>query len=230
MPNHVTNILFISGKDAEKILPQLKGEDPDQEFDFNKIISMPKELHITSGSNEFEANELISKLLGREVKATHHDAYTKEDRKEIGRKFKKYMKEHIEDLFDVKHKDTIEAIKNIVKYGYPSWYGWSVDHWGTKWNAYDIVKQDDGTHIQFQTAWATPEPVINALSKMFPENTFHMDYADEDIGSNCGKYAYKNGELIEGWMPDSGSEEARQFACEVHGYDYEEEFAEEEED
>ncbi len=32
---------------------------------------------------------------------------------------------------------------------------------------------------------------------MFPEATFEIMYADEDIGSNYGAYKIKNGETIE---------------------------------
>lgn len=34
------------------------------------------------------------------------------------------------------------------------------------------------------------------LSKQYPNSEISVDYADEDIGSNCGSYVLKNGELI----------------------------------
>lgn len=78
---------------------------------------------------------------------------------------------------------------NYKKYGYYDWYDWSCDHWGTKWNAYDQFEYG------FSTAWSTPEPVIKRLSEMFPEVEVIVDYADEDLGNNCGSYSYKAGEL-----------------------------------
>lgn len=72
------------------------------------------------------------------------------------------------------------------------WYQWSVENWGTKWNAYDIEKWEN--IIEFQTAWSHPYPVIVAMSKRFPDVTFNIEYADEDIhGDNFGAYQITNG-------------------------------------
>jgi hypothetical protein len=56
MPNHVTNIISFKGsaKDVEDLRNAIKGIDSDgeeQAIDFSKIIPMPPELMITSGSN-----------------------------------------------------------------------------------------------------------------------------------------------------------------------------------
>jgi len=56
--------------------------------------------------------------------------------------------------------------------GRPNWYDWQIDAWGTKWNAYSqsLLDQDDGTlRIQFDTAWAAPLPVIEALRDLIEE-------------------------------------------------------------
>ena len=44
-----------------------------------------------------------------------------------------------------------------------------------------------------------------------------MDYADEDLGNNCGIYIYKNGECIHQEIGDY------EFACDMWGYEPEEE-------
>ena len=76
-------------------------------------------------------------------------------------------------------------------------YTWCCNNWGTKWNAYTSQKT---THIydyfRFETAWTSPVPIITKLSKLEPLLTFSVDYADEDVGSNCGSYTYIDGELI----------------------------------
>lgn len=62
MPNHVTNNVSLKGKDEDikDILSSLKSEDSD--FDFNKIIPMPKELEGTVSSTATPTNhELIEK-------------------------------------------------------------------------------------------------------------------------------------------------------------------------
>ena len=54
--------------------------------------------------------------------------------------------------------------------GRPNWYDWQCDNWGTKWNAYSahIESEWDGgdcceLEIHFDTAWATPTPIFEAL-------------------------------------------------------------------
>ena len=71
------------------------------------------------------------------------------------------------------------------------WYHWRIEHWGTKWNAYDQFTIDNG--VVFLTAWSMPAPIFIELSKKFPKVKIKVSYADEDIGSNCGKRSYKNG-------------------------------------
>lgn len=84
-----------------------------------------------------------------------------------------------------------------LKHGEKTWYKWNISHWGAKWNSYDFdpyAKYDE--KFSFQTAWASPEPVIIALSEMFPDVEFEVKYADEDIGSNLGWYKILNGEIF----------------------------------
>lgn len=45
--------------------------------------------------------------------------------------------------------------------------------------------------IRFQTAWGSPEPIFEEMAKRFPHLEFHIRYADEDTGSNCGQYHIK---------------------------------------
>lgn len=46
--------------------------------------------------------------------------------------------------------------KERKKYGKKNWYDWSIDNWGTKWNATtDYINiDDDRISIRFSTAWA----------------------------------------------------------------------------
>ena len=56
----------------------------------------------------------------------------------------------------------------ISKYGADNWYSWSIENWGTKWNAIDTeVEQRDGTLIyRFDTAWDAPRNIAEALLRM----------------------------------------------------------------
>ncbi len=71
-------------------------------------------------------------------------------------------------------------------------YEWCCEHWGTKWNAY-AQKQVSPTVIYFETAWAAPEPVMDALAAKFPDVPFTLEYADEGIEENAGVLRYARG-------------------------------------
>ena len=47
-----------------------------------------------------------------------------------------------------------------------NWYDWSIENWGTKRNAYRY--RDNGRTFRFETASSHPEPVMVALSRLFP--------------------------------------------------------------
>lgn len=105
------------------------------------------------------------------------------------------------------------------KYGFDSWYDWSLANWGTKWNAHSSYYEVRGATLVFwyNTAWATPHEFHLALSKKFPDLTFTVEFADEEIGYNCGTLEYKDGEYTEKYMPRVGSREAERWAEELWG-------------
>lgn len=121
----------------------------------------------------------------------------------------------------------IRAISNYKQCGYMYWYDWSVDQWGTKWNAYG---QPDGgfaaeaTEFEFETAWSHPVKLISLVSTRNPTVTLRIEYADEDIGSNCGSYTIKNGEVSEvriaPKIKDQTSGEKKEFAALAFGMHY----------
>ena len=109
MPNWTeNNVLFVGKKKQLKTLKtMLKSKDND--FDFNNIVPMPKNIY----------------------------------RGSLG---------------------TVEE----EKYGKNNWYHWSIDNWGTKWNAVDTrVELNDGSlYYTFDTAWDCPREIVNALMRM----------------------------------------------------------------
>lgn len=109
-------------------------------------------------------------------------------------------------------------------------FDWARNWWGTKWNAYSVVRDTD-TVLRFETAWAHPDPVILVLSRLFPEATIRVKYADEDLGHNFGEYTITNGEIAAADLPGDGSPEALDFAARlVYGVSYAELQADEEEE
>lgn len=81
------------------------------------------------------------------------------------------------------------------------------------------VEEWNGEHIEFQTAWSYPDPVISALSKQYPDLRFEVRWADEDFEYNTGKKEYENGEAMFCHIPPGGSKEALELAAEVRSVD-----------
>ena len=189
MANHVTNILTVKGatKQLKEVLSILLDEEGN--VDFNKALPIPMELEGTQCPTIIISS---SDYQEQEEKITNgENVFTRG----ITRKMSKEL---------------------IEKFGFDNWYDWQLNVWGTKWNAYNQKELRDNS-FQFETAWATPSNFVQNFSKMFPEVTFEMKYADEDMGYNVGKYHLKNGEYIFTELPEGGSVDAYKLALELHG-------------
>lgn len=218
MPNHVTNNIYLKG-DSDRIRELLEAIKNDEygtgSIDFNKIIPMPESLDITSGSETVRCHKIYKDFL---------DVYTLMDTRE-GLDLMSIPIEaeerYLEERTDVAKEDFElgkQVFQNMQLYGAPTWYEWRIDNWGTKWNAYgynDVL--DASEYFSCETAWSAPHPVLDKLSQMYPDIEFTHEWADEDIGNNCGRRILQNGECIESYYPRS-SKEAIEFATEVQGY------------
>ena len=95
-----------------------------------------------------------------------------------------------------------------------NWYEWRIDHWGTKWGAYDRHTVIGKSFIQFvfSTAWNLAYPVIQKLALMGYD--IEVRYADEDYGVNCGKLTYTS---EQGWThwDEHELKDSERFAREV---------------
>ncbi len=104
--------------------------------------------------------------------------------------------------------------KELALHGKNNWHDWRVANWDTKWDAYgyefgtDYSKSED---LTFLTAWSAPHAVIEKLAELFPDVQFTHEWADEDIGFNCGRYVYKDGKFSEMYYPES-EEQGVEFA------------------
>lgn len=207
MPNHITNRLEILADDdkIQEVMNFIKGEPDENEIpnyiDFNKIIPMPKELMIeASTSGEYG----LQYILAMQRKPNNTPA----DLKAI---------EWIESLPEERQKQALQLgemyLSNQKHYGYPTWYEWANNIWGTKWNAYN-QKFEEPNVLWFDTAWSGVPQLIGKLSKIFPDIEFQYAYADEDLGSNTGKGNIKNGEIMM-TFPEDGSNEAYKIVFET---------------
>ena len=198
MPNWVRNKVRFSGDKARinALKRFVKGKET--EFDFNKIVPMPDELNIGAGSDETIAKDCA--LARRAGKTTSE---------ELNRPWANKMSfDEWADLGDI-------YLNNIKKYGASTWYDWSCNNWGTKWNAHEVCWERND-FVVFETAWSAPEPIFIALSEKFPDVTFSVEFADEDLGNNCGTIDY-DGETVTTIYSDDF-----EFACDVWDYDADE--------
>ena len=248
MPNWVINKVKFSSRGKEIIDKITSTNNDEEYVDFNKIIPMPKTLNITSGGNDRDAmqyallkmdtlqlkqtieklKETYTSFYGNYFKKIYrHKKYTLEELEKVAKEFEEKLNSGKQDRFnEVDYKElgvnNLEDlgnvyINNILQYGADSWYDWCCENWGTKWNASDTYIIDDN-EIEFSTAWSCPLNIFKELSKQFSGVEIAVDFADEDIGSNCGKITFLNGEMEEYIDMDGNTD----FALEVWGYDKEE--------
>ena len=203
MPNYVKNILSFDGDpvQVDRLFSTIQGENGP--MDFNKLIPMPSELEIESGSRTAAGFKKYMAFLAvtglhTEMEPAYLAAHPEIDREEwdLGK----------------------QAYQNIQKYGCPTWYEWRIQNWGTKWNASGAEVLDG--RLSFLTAWDAPNPVMEKLSEMFPTVSIHHVWADEDIGHNCGERTYQNGAVTQEYIPTG--QEAVELGCDLWNIDPEE--------
>ena len=241
MPNWVANILEIRAEGAKlhEILNAIKHDDGILgSVDFNKLIPMPKDLDLTEGSITDESIEaFLSTLVTNMQKAV---VLSDMDRKTIsdychaasrvfGRSFFQtkpniHLSEKDITARAEKHDMSVDEflslgkkyLDNQIMHGAPTWYHWCIENWGTKWNlgATDCELVNNQT-LSFSTAWSYPQPVIEALSRKFPEVEFAIQWADEDLGNNVGTATYKGGDIVDEYVPEPYSKEAYELAFEI---------------
>lgn len=212
MPNWCKNAMLITGKkeDIESFVSKV--ETLESDFDFNGIIPMPETLSVEASSIAEKAYAVYygDKYTAQRALGATSDA-------EFEEKFKEYQK----DLSAKKLADTYHF--NKTNYGHTTWYEWSIQAWGTKWNAFEAsqgeliqVAQSELYQLDyfFETAWDFPKKVYATIAQQYPELVFSID-VDEEGGFFWGNITIKDGEVIhdlkEGTRPggpyDYGDEE-----------------------
>lgn len=201
MPNHITNILTISGDEQEvqKCLAEIKGQNEDQFIDFNTFAPMPKELENTQSPVKIISQKEYDE---QEARIANGDLTDIEKQWGFSRGITKEMSKRFQEEF-----------------GADNWYDWRIHNWGTKWNAYDQISEEGENVITFDTAWSTPAYAMQKLAEKYPQLTFNVRYADEDFGHNVGEYTFEDGEETYENVPDGGSVDALRMAMDIKGDD-----------
>lgn len=186
MPNWCVNKVRIEGSVANVQSFKEKHFNSEDEFEFNTIVAMPKELEHTSTP---ENEKILYAFYGISTDRLTASFYSKSDLDEIKQDPAVMSKApFVKQLYD--------------KYGYVSWYQWSIANWGTKWNSSDTYLEDirhfsDGTAMltfEFSTAWSHPHAIYEKLAIMYPELTVTAQF-DEESGEYHGSFRSKNTEV-----------------------------------
>lgn len=161
MPNHVTNRLEINAdrETVQKVMNFLKGKTDDDNtpcyIDFNNIIPMPEELLIEKNSS----GDFGMRCLEAMQRQPFYFLLDDDDLRAV-----QWMR-------GLAEKDRQEALQlgetyleNRKKYGYPTWFEWSIATWGTKWNAYNQSFEEPNI-LWFDTAWNGVPQLIQKLSE-----------------------------------------------------------------
>lgn len=226
MPNWVYNNLTIS----KKVWDAIKGKDEDgnETFTFNTIIQKPAILdEMTACSNEVEAvvyyktNRLTDGRTAEEVYEELKDCLGKMNMfynlGTVERAFERLSEVdkdgHIcwqtpDELleFGKKYWECYE------QYGHCDWYSWSIENWGTKWDACDVEVEEDKeaeeVMIFFTTAWDYPQPIFDKLIEMFPEENFFGRCEEEGHNFPTFEWEYTKDTGLESWdVPDDDEDE-----------------------
>lgn len=181
MPNHVTNKISL---DVAKLFTNSEGD-----IDFNIVLPMPESL-VTPDPQQMESRAKAAMGLFQRPSLAHGFLGALSDQLDM----QKFIDGMFKPIADKDINLLIQAIQNIRDYGFAYWYPWACVNWGTKWNAYQTEIND--SFCTFQTAWSHPKAVFLKLSEIHPDIEIAVEYADEDLGSNCGTVRYRAGVLV----------------------------------
>ena len=108
-----------------------------------------------------------------------------------------------------------------------NWYNWNVNTWGPKWNASDpsVVSHSDTIEITFDTAWAAPDPIFQAMSLAFPALSLNIRWVEEQgFGAEFTLIDGEESDRNEWNIPESHAEEVAIYGqCNTCSYEDEDE-------
>lgn len=207
MPNHVTNILTISGEQAEidkfveaftTFHPTSQHQSHDGSFTYN---------------NEDGEYGWLNKETNKFARRGEGGMYEVDG---VPEGFTPHMNPEVSQFPDFEKIIPMPQDKkdSIGESGmFPAWYSWSTKNWGTKWNSYSHEKRE-GNVYKFETAWSPVPNLVLHMQQAFPTLTIEYKWADEDTGSNTGRITFSPQGILED-VPNNLSREAYELAFEI---------------
>lgn len=183
MPNWCENHMTISNPEVFKEKCIKNGN-----FCFDNIIPQPEHMKLYNALNMSESDEKLMEEAG----------ITKERlNKEPDNDF---FRDGVIDFLYAKEWMAKETERTGVKPN--DWYEWDCNNWGTKWdlahndcdldNLDEAIKNNEPFYLQFDTAWAPPEPVLHKMAELGVQ----FDWDCEEGGSGIYMEGCSDGETF----------------------------------
>jgi hypothetical protein len=186
MPNWVHQTLMVTEGNPDDVFEFIRSGN--SLFDFNKLIPMPKPLAVERGTKS-----VVALLCARNEGLSEWAQYPWVQ--EAGIKTLADLCSHSRWDFDEMVKFGSQLLKNEECYGAQTWYEWRVQHWGSKWPAYDAAFSTDKAGVlHFYTAWSPAFGVYECLAKYLPNHTIVIE-AFEPLNDECATIVLKDGEM-----------------------------------
>jgi len=204
MPNHVTSILKLSGdqKSIDSLVEEFSTFHPETQH-----VTYDNRKTFKNSEGEFgwlkEETNIFTRRGGDPVNG-------------VPKGFKPHMQKSFLRFPDFQKiapmpPEVKESI-NIAGSN-PTWYRWSIDNWGTKWNSYSFEKIGKNEY-KFETAWSSVVEMVKKMYEKYPFLEIEYTWADEDSGQNCGNILFSNG-FAKKNIPEGGSKEAFEIVFSV---------------
>jgi len=169
-----------------------EGDPYNYHFDFNRIIPMPKAIEDTFESSYpvhgvelllylAYQNELLKPQIDNGIFTTCTPIGIRMATGIPYEPLEDVVREYLRIKPDVK-EDGEKSLKALAETGYLSWFGWSVENWGTRRNpSCTCLQYDEEERLEFlfETEWSFPKPIIMKASSMFPTLDITVLYYDE---------------------------------------------------
>lgn len=195
MPNHCYNEVKAKKEILDEIYDYEQGK-----ITFNKLIPMPTELENSVAPSNTELKKAMYLYMNGDKDLLKAKLEGDTDFKQKYKTFENM----VEKLFEKYSKEEVtRSYECLQKYGTDNWYDWRVQHWGTKWDAYDCQGTPKDGYLVFSSAWSPPYEIAKTLCNKYPNSDLDWFYEEEGMQFAGHFYSGENGEIIDEPCPVS---------------------------
>lgn len=200
MPNHITNLVTITGPDADvaaflarHVVEREHRGEKFLEFAFETVIPVPQCVKETERDNEHVGDGQVETYARALISNRRLFMMPAERSGWIPAEVQRWG-----DFIEWQNKKDPRVEKwarrlllCAAETGYTGWYEWNCANWGTKWGAYEFAlreRSDGRALIAFDTAWSPPRPILEKLSSLWPSLVLDVEAVDEGGPEYMGRF------------------------------------------